>query len=304
MEELPNDDDIDLDTLQAQIDVSLAHTKNLVSSWLKPAYDTSLPSSSRRAEQDKEIESLLRRPPRLGVGAPIPASTSLLAVEGVKLRNKLAGKKRQRDSEDADPSTAVHEEDSEDEGRGRAIKKKAKVDPFEAGHGKKKKQQRAEQQEALVEPSTPAPLLKVVEVTPATPVKLPETFESPSLPQGSVSERKKKKKKKHRLQESDTLPTLSHSSPVKLPDLGDSATSSPVSLKQRPEDSDPPSPEKSTKLSSRTKSTPLLNLDGPPPAGDTDEAAPSSSKKKRKRRKKKKSGAGGIAAEAEEDNGP
>lgn len=63
MEELPNDDEIDLESLQAQIDLSLAHTKNLVSTWMKPGFGNTAASSSR-ANQDKEVEELLRRPPR------------------------------------------------------------------------------------------------------------------------------------------------------------------------------------------------------------------------------------------------
>lgn len=60
MEELPIEDDIDLEALQAQIDLSLAHTKELVSSWIKP----SASSSKTRKNVDKEIEEILRRPPR------------------------------------------------------------------------------------------------------------------------------------------------------------------------------------------------------------------------------------------------
>lgn len=64
MEELPDEDDIDLEALQAQIDLSLAHTKNLVSSWLKPAYGDANVSQISRVKEEKEIEELLRRPPR------------------------------------------------------------------------------------------------------------------------------------------------------------------------------------------------------------------------------------------------
>lgn len=62
MEDLPDEDEIDLEALQAQIDLSLAHTKNLVSSWLQPTLGTH-PVSSRHKE-DKEIQDLLRRPSR------------------------------------------------------------------------------------------------------------------------------------------------------------------------------------------------------------------------------------------------
>jgi hypothetical protein len=63
MEE-PNND-IDTETLQAQIDLAMAHTQNLIASWL-PASSGSLTqsSSSRAAETEAELQVLLRRPPR------------------------------------------------------------------------------------------------------------------------------------------------------------------------------------------------------------------------------------------------
>lgn len=64
MEELPDEEDIDLETLQAQIDLSLAHTKNLVSSWLQPTYAATGSSGTRHVKDEKEIEEILRRPPR------------------------------------------------------------------------------------------------------------------------------------------------------------------------------------------------------------------------------------------------
>lgn len=54
------EDDIDLETLQAQIDRSVAFTNELVSSWIKP----SLQSSSSRRTTEQEFEQLIRRPPR------------------------------------------------------------------------------------------------------------------------------------------------------------------------------------------------------------------------------------------------
>jgi hypothetical protein len=66
MEE-PNND-IDAETLQAQIDLSMAYTQNLVASWLalpsSSSLNQSLPSSSRAAEKEVELQALLRRPPR------------------------------------------------------------------------------------------------------------------------------------------------------------------------------------------------------------------------------------------------
>lgn len=63
MEEVPVEEDIDLEALQAQIDLSLAHTKELVSSWLTPTQGNAF-SSKSKSNTDKEIEEILRRPPR------------------------------------------------------------------------------------------------------------------------------------------------------------------------------------------------------------------------------------------------
>lgn len=61
MEELVDDEGIDLETLQAQIDLSLANTQTLVSSWLKPGRGE---SSAKRDDHEREIQELLKRPAR------------------------------------------------------------------------------------------------------------------------------------------------------------------------------------------------------------------------------------------------
>ncbi|CCM05566.1 uncharacterized protein FIBRA_07793 [Fibroporia radiculosa] len=140
MADVADDDDIDLETLQAQVDVSMAYTENLVSSWMKSS-EGELPSSGPRRNEEKELEEYMRRPPRLGVGAAVPESTSLLSRDTARLKNKLAassGKKRLRD--DAQHAVVVLSDD-EDESRASIIKKKARVDPFEK-KGKRKKAQK------------------------------------------------------------------------------------------------------------------------------------------------------------------
>ncbi|TCD69844.1 hypothetical protein EIP91_005921 [Steccherinum ochraceum] len=311
MEELSNDDAIDMETLQAQIDLEMAHTKNLVSSWMKPAAG-SLPSSSKRGDRDKEIEMLLRRPPRqvmtsLGVGAPVPASTGTLAVGGAKLKSKLVGKKRGRDGEDGLAESGAKDSEDENESRGRAIKKKAKVDPFEGTHGKKKKKRHAEEPKGVDAPAVTTVSANSVEedeqereqATKDTPVIVSP---APSLLEHALSERKKKKKKK-RDHDSDTLPTLSHPSPLKPRDTTPSkfvdtpSSPSPTvqldATSQSGAETGPSSPRKSDKSpqksdipSTPSKVTPLLNLDGPPP--DHTEDPTQSLKKKKKKRKKKK----------------
>ncbi len=61
MEE-PNND-IDTETLQAQIDLSMAYAQNLIASWLPTSGPMSL-SSSRTGAAEAELQALLRRPPR------------------------------------------------------------------------------------------------------------------------------------------------------------------------------------------------------------------------------------------------
>ncbi|KAI0824706.1 hypothetical protein BC628DRAFT_1377373 [Trametes gibbosa] len=134
----------DLETLQAQIDMSMALTQNIVSGWMKSS-KAKLPSSSSRNE-DRDIEEYMRKPARLGVGAVAPEATGVLSRESAKLRNKLAGKSKKRERDDEDGpfaagtagTTALSDEDEEDS-RARVIKKKARIDPFAKGDSKKKK---------------------------------------------------------------------------------------------------------------------------------------------------------------------
>ncbi|KAI9001355.1 hypothetical protein BD414DRAFT_474409 [Trametes punicea] len=140
----------DLETLQAQIDMSMAFTHNIVSGWMKSS-KASLPSSSRN--EDKELEEYMRRPPRLGVGASVPEATGVLSRETAKLRTKLTrqGKKREREDEveppartagaRAAPGGLASDSDDEEDSRARVITKKARIDPFasKGGEGTRKK---------------------------------------------------------------------------------------------------------------------------------------------------------------------
>lgn len=90
----------------------------------------------------------LCRPYRLGVGMTVPDSAGPSGKETSQLKNKLMGKKRRRDN-DADSHEVImngttkggkkDEESDEEESRVGAIRKKAKVDPFERKVKKKKK---------------------------------------------------------------------------------------------------------------------------------------------------------------------
>lgn len=56
------EDDVDVETLQAQIDMSMSFAHNLVTSWIKPTHFAQLRSSNVSATQILEEE--LRRPTR------------------------------------------------------------------------------------------------------------------------------------------------------------------------------------------------------------------------------------------------
>jgi hypothetical protein len=76
--------------------------------------------------------------PRLGVGAVIPEGHSQgLSRETARLKGKLAGSKRPREQDDVGPSQPTSHD--EDESRAISIKTKARVDPFDVVHGRKKK---------------------------------------------------------------------------------------------------------------------------------------------------------------------
>lgn len=55
------EEDIDNETLQAQIDLSLSFAQNLVSSWVKPAKN---PTKNSSRALEAELKEIMRRPPR------------------------------------------------------------------------------------------------------------------------------------------------------------------------------------------------------------------------------------------------
>ena len=55
-----NEDDIDTETLQAQIDLSMSFAQNLVSSWIKQPRKL----SNRNWDVETELKEHMRRPPR------------------------------------------------------------------------------------------------------------------------------------------------------------------------------------------------------------------------------------------------
>ncbi|KAG1815590.1 uncharacterized protein BJ212DRAFT_228214 [Suillus subaureus] len=120
------DDDIDTETLQAQIDMSMSFAEDLVSSWIQPAHKANLSKSAVDAQ--KLLDEQLRRPPRLGVGAPIPES-STTARDAARLKHHLIGKGVKRAPEDDIILKTEHHSEDE-ERRGGTVRKKTKLDPF------------------------------------------------------------------------------------------------------------------------------------------------------------------------------
>ncbi|KAI0722247.1 hypothetical protein C8T65DRAFT_628730 [Cerioporus squamosus] len=212
------EDDIDLETLQAQIDMSMAFTQDLVSGWMK-AYKVKLPSSSR-ANDDRELEEHMRRPARLGVGASAPESTGVLSRETAKLRNKLLGngKKRSREEEDAAGQASANSaskpvvisDDDDEDSRARVITKKARVDPF-APKSKEKKKAKADPLNVLASaPPSASPSKKAAE---DASTKAPPPQDIASSKEGTVEDgegpstpKKRRKKKKHKLHGDEAVP--------------------------------------------------------------------------------------------------
>ncbi|PSS35400.1 hypothetical protein PHLCEN_2v1555 [Hermanssonia centrifuga] len=304
MENGKDDDDIDVEALQAQVDLSMAYTQSLVASWLEPNYGQSS-SSMSRAQQDKEIEELLKRPARLGVGAPIPSSTNIHGFETMKLKGKLAGKKRAREEEVV---PEVIPSDDEEESRARSFKKRARLDPFEKKQNKKKARPNA-----VVAPSPPSEVSRehadspdIMEVDPPL-AQSTRVVRDPAPPPTGNKKKKRKNKNKRAAAEEAAIISASvrtATSPKRPPSPSNEPTHVIVIDDDSPGHSPPPDvcihiPEplsQGLRTSNHAKAQavtsalqnglPLLNLTGPPSMVDGSPSNPS--KKKRKRKKKKK----------------
>lgn len=55
---------VDLEALQAQINLSMSLTEELVSSWVRPANKNSSQPGPSSGNPEKELQEYLRRPPR------------------------------------------------------------------------------------------------------------------------------------------------------------------------------------------------------------------------------------------------
>ncbi|KAG6833938.1 hypothetical protein H0H87_007949 [Tephrocybe sp. NHM501043] len=329
---MDDEDSIDLETLQAQIDMSMSFAQDMVSSWIKPS--RKLPSRGKDIEA--ELKEYMRRPPRcahltnrlfsectdvafeirLGVGAAVPEN-STSSRDIARLKGQLVGKGNKRPREDEPDSKEKDRSDDEGESRGGAIKKKARVDPF-GNINKKKKNTSIPEKMALASPRPPTiPEADKEEEEEANLVTegLISGLSTPS----ATPQRKKHKKKRANIDPAVdvnsgitlTLATLAVNSPSIPPN--DSKASPPttppnvakvvdVSLTKMP-----PTPQQLLRQaqSAALLQYPLLNLDTPGNVdsenendANSDAGGESPKKKKRRRRKKKKGSADASTVEA------
>ncbi|KAF8631570.1 hypothetical protein AX15_002321 [Amanita polypyramis BW_CC] len=122
---MEKNEEMDLETLQAQIDMSMSFAHDLVSSWIEPS---KIATTSRNYDLEKELKDYMRRPPRLGVGVFIP-ETNALPTETARLKGKLRDKGKTKRTEEV-----MRQSDSDDakETKASIIKKRIKLDPFAA----------------------------------------------------------------------------------------------------------------------------------------------------------------------------
>ncbi|KXN89607.1 hypothetical protein AN958_05474 [Leucoagaricus sp. SymC.cos] len=321
-----DEDAIDLQDLQAQIDLSMSFAQNLVSSWVKP---THYPQTSRQRNLENEIKEYMHRPARLGVGAPIPETQSL-AREAARLKTKLErGKKRQREDKDVDTNKV--QSDDEEESRTGAIKKKTRVDPFSAPSKEKKKgfgvngesgsilhpaamRAMAQNQSILTGAEDGQEVDDIAAellTNPCSPKSLKKIVRSDSGE--DCQQRKTKSTKSALLSNEETivngtpslkLPTnpepLKQPKPSALGNVVPSLRTPATSLIAEPKFIDvsltltPPRSPRRQKLGAEFLKQPFLNLYGSPSEAESEEGDKSGppeppAKKKRKRKKKKKS---------------
>ena len=183
------EDDVDTESLQAQIDMSMSFAHDLVTSWIKPAHLAQLRSSGVNATQLLEEE--LRRPPRyptilsvlrtykqnlyrLGVGTSIPTAPPLAHVAS-KLKRRL-GKNDAKNQGVAESQPQDSPKSDDEEHKGRPTKRKSKTDPF--GHEGSKKKRKAESE------ANPCPSVKSVSPHSVSLLKNSTSEELPKHSQG------------------------------------------------------------------------------------------------------------------------
>ncbi|KAG1892268.1 hypothetical protein F4604DRAFT_1565142 [Suillus subluteus] len=290
------DDDIDTETLQAQINMSMSFAEDLVSSWIKPAHKANLSKSAVDAQ--KLLDEQLRRPPsRLGVGAPIPES-STTARDAARLKHNLIGKGVKRAPED-DTTLKTEHHSGDEERRGGTVRKKTKLDPFAVRSKTKpnifgnsvtqstRKPSSPHQQADGGDSMTGGDDLEQGRNVPS----LSSPLEASKINSDSSAKKRDKKPRKRSATGSERSMSfqeqaIPHSRSITTPDRSGNQS---LSVNSPPLGSELSSVSFSTSEAPRL-TVPLLNLDGPPDRGDGSgkDDHPDSPKKKRKRRKKKK----------------
>ncbi|EPQ59015.1 hypothetical protein GLOTRDRAFT_136008, partial [Gloeophyllum trabeum ATCC 11539] len=278
MDDADADADIDTDALQAQIDISSSLADDLVSSWIKP--NLASPAAAA-ALTEADLQEYVRRPHRLGVGAPLPEANGVSGRDGMRLKGQLLGngkgKKREREEGEAGGAKRQADDDDEEDSRAGAIRKKVKVDPFAAGKKKNKKQGAQGQSQ-----SSPA-----VNQNPKALDAPSDRAKGSSAPTVSVAKNGEpsasaKNERASAVKNSPAGAPSGASYPQGTPPTISPNGKQKISTSETKLDSPSPTSER------RSNGLPLLNLDGPPPGGEGSDHA-----KKKRRRKKKKNKAGG-----------
>ncbi|KAI0321998.1 hypothetical protein OF83DRAFT_1168019 [Amylostereum chailletii] len=284
----PLGDEIDTETLQAQLDMSFSFAQDLVSSWMQPS-NKLLSNGTGSAGYEKELQDILRRPPRLGVGAPLPdtGSGSSTTREAVRLKLKLNGKgnKRARSKEYLEEKPCGSDDD-EDESRTALIRKKVKVDPFARSDGKKKKCKGAHADpRSMNSTGSPTETLKAEDTEPDDGSSSRRaTTDHQACKNEDLTTGYKKKKRKKKSKEAGEAAVIHRGGAEEL------APSTPLEIKDSSKSTSfepPPSPAKSVEIDG-TIAVPVLNLSGPPSASCLQGGVSDSSTKKKRHRKKKK----------------
>lgn len=254
-----DEDNTDLETLQARIDMSMSYAQDLVSSWIEP---NKAATTSRSYDIEKELKEYMKRPLRLGVGASIPEENNM-SREEARLKGRLRAKmKTKRSFDEVDKRKSAS--DDEEESKAGVIKKKTKFDPF-ASMSRSNKKSRAT---PASQESTEEPLNVGGDVT-----RKPSPVKSAVSPVSQLQDTGSKEVGSM----DSTAAKLSKSEAL------DQVTQAGTAQVRQPNHTIEASFTSPSKVA-------VLNLDGPPPSEDdrtVTQANNQSRKKKRRRRKKK-----------------
>lgn len=288
------DDEIDSEALQAQIDLSMSFAHNLVTSWIQTT-QLAQPHPGI-SEAERILKEELRRPSRLGVGAPVPVA-NFASRDAAKLRHRLAKTADKALASSEKPPQSDRKSDEEEE-KGKPAKRAKRNDPFTMpGLKKRRKVDDSSNKLSKPEPSRPTNGTylhddeQVRQKTRTETISREQSIHVTSLPSAGATPAKPATATFSPTTQSsiprseDLIPSRGcakggDESTIPAPDTdigstGNCPTSSPVPTQHS--------------VSSKPARFSLLNLDGPPdPQEFGNSATPNTSKKQRRRRKKKK----------------